>query len=97
MFTGGWVGTALSLAVSSAQLFADIAITGSANPFDIVGVVVDSLGAVFDALKAGKSFNSAAAAIRNQKAASTTLDEGLYAFKYYQEVRNLLKPASCAV
>jgi hypothetical protein len=67
------------------------------NPFDIVGVVLDSLGLVFEVLDLGTVLNTIVAILRSSKSESTDLKEGLYSFKYYKIVRDALKPASCSI
>ena len=97
MFVGGVEGAFAAVASSTAQLFADVAVTGEVNPGDIAGVVLDVFGGVFEAFNLGEKFASIANTLRQMKSENSDVEGALENFKYYKEVKDALAPVSCGL
>lgn len=96
MFVGGIEGAFVAAALDTAQLFADMAVTGQFNPGDLASALLDVLGGVFDVLDLDNVFSSIANVLRDTKAENGEIEQGLENFKYYKEVRDVFQGASCA-
>jgi hypothetical protein len=89
-------GVFAQAAIDTAQLFTDLIVSGGQlNVGDVVAVVFDFAGIIFDGL--GTSIKDTVNSMKAAKAANSDIEKDLQLFKYYKEVRDTFRGKTCPV